>query len=517
MKKKAFASFILTLSLIILNINICYCSALEIITGINAAYNAVNNASSVQQKRDAIRDWIYKNSEAAGFMFDLTTFYPTVDFLINLLPDDIVESLGSNPSEESVLDAVQNFIINNQSVSNNNIINDNSINTGIVNFANYYQDQNKYYVLHPFDMNKNNNKIYWSNPDSLQAVIDLINQYKDDYYISYFGSNLYNQQTQLILLINKSNVVFACNTPGATALVGNDMYIPFYLLDKSGNRVYYNSTGVENILLVKQYDSTNHVYIDGSLNKMNVGAGGVKGLLPLDGVYLGPGSTMGSYWQADGTNGTKQIGKLLTTGNDEAIVYKNYSTYAATVDGAQPYYFNSQVWQDFSSSQGDYTLTSSNINTVTYGDTVSYINDYHDTNNNYPDNSTVNNWIETTNNNNSGGGSGDDSGGGSGGSGSDDSGSIFDWLKTLGKAIGDLISGVGNFLSEIVAGLVDAITNLLDAITTLITGVLESLTNIFSGLIEFIFAGLPDDIRNVLSLALTVAILISVLKLIRGN
>ena len=187
----------------------------------------------------------------------------------------------------------------------------------------------------------------------------------------------------------------------------------------------------------------------------------------------------------------------------------------------QPYYINNSTYQNYKNSVGNYVVNNSNINTVTYGDTTSYIDSFNQENGYPPTSNEININIENTNesNNDDGsgggsGGSGDDNGGGSGGSGDS---SIFDWLKTLGAALGNLIKGVGEFLSEIVAGLVDAVTNLLQAISTLISGVLESLTNIFSGLIEFIYAGLPDDIRNILSLALVVAILITVLKLIRGN
>lgn len=504
MKRKAFASFILTLSLIILNINICYCSAFEIITGINAAYNAVNNASSVQEKKDAIRNWIYKNSEAAGFMFDLTTFNPTADFLINLLPDDIVESLGSNPSEEAVIDAVQDFILDNQTVSNNSIVNDHSVNVFIENFSNNFEEM--YWTeVHPFNLDDSRNYNWWTSNESFyfNKLKSLVTQYQNDYYIYFYGGTLYNNSKALVICVKKEDVVLV----RATGL--NTYFTHANTLHTNGDLISTYSSAPESTKVFYWESNTGWLEGDISLVKTSVFGNNFKCLAPLPNYYL---TTSGTSWQG---NSVIDTGKLFSVGEKTYYFYNSYSIYASVPFGCNPYYYNNSVWQDFSSSSGDYTLTNNNINTVTYGDTVSYINDYHDTNNNYPDNSTVNNWIETTNNNNnSGGGSGDDPGGGSG---SDDSGSIFDWLKTLGKAIGDLIKGVGNFLSEIVAGLVDAITNLLDSITTLITGVLESLTNIFSGLIEFIFAGLPDDIRNVLSLALTVAILISVLKLIRGN
>lgn len=430
--------------------------------------------------------------------------------------DVIVDNNLSNDIDNNSTDKeVGDWIYSNMTVSDNSVVINDDLKVFIEGLKQKVVDNNEYYVLSAFDLNKSSNGAFWSDKTHLQAIKDLCQIYQNDYYIFYFGSNLYDGRVQLIVGLPKSSYGFCINKSGLTSLTDKDMYFNAYGVNIDGSAIYGNPapTGVK----CWGYDSSNHVYNEGSWNKVTVSQAPMKFCLPKDNIYLGPVSTMGTYWQNDTSNGdyTKYKGKPISVGYQEIILYKNFNTFSSSSTGVQPYYYNNSVWQNFSSSSGDYTLTNSNYNSVTYGDTVSYINDYHDTNNNYPDNSTVNNWVNTTNNNNNN--SGDDSGGGSGGSGSDDSGSIFDWLKTLGKVIGDLISGVGNFLSEIVAGLVDAITNLLDAITTLITGVLESLTNIFSGLIEFIFAGLPDDIRNVLSLALTVAILISVLKLIRGN
>lgn len=233
---------------------------------------------------------------------------------------------------------------------------------------------------------------------------------------------------------------------------------------------------------------------------------------PYDSCYLN--SSAGQ--SVDGNN-FAQYPKGITMTNQSLLCFSSDSalqTYVNTYGiGKQAYYYNNQVWSNFvDNSSGDYTVTTSNVNTVTYGDTVSYINDYHDTNNNYPDNSTVNNWINTTNNNNG-------SGGGSGGSGGDsgDSGSgIVSILTALGKAIADLITGIVAFLAEVVGGLVEAITGLLDTLTDLITNFTESIPNIFSPLLGWLFDGLPEEFTAIILLGLTACVIASIIKILRG-
>ena len=189
----------------------------------------------------------------------------------------------------------------------------------------------------------------------------------------------------------------------------------------------------------------------------------------------------------------------------EIPIYGTKPLLESSERGTMPYYYNNTVWQDFSSSTGDYTFSPTNINTVTYGDTVSYINDYHDTNNNYPDNSTVNNWINNTNEenitNNGGGSGGDDSGGGSG-SGTD---GIFDFLSDLGAVLGNLIKNLGQ-----------AITNIIKGISDLVTSIVTDLPTVFFDFIGAIFGWLPDEWVTLLSLSLAAMLIWGIVKVIRG-
>ena len=208
---------------------------------------------------------------------------------------------------------------------------------------------------------------------------------------------------------------------------------------------------------------------------------------------------------------TRQSNLFMSSPKSIQVRYFSYND-QITLDKVlyQDYYYNNDVWSDFSTTTGDYTFSSNNINTVSYGDIISYINDYNDENDKPPTTVIVNNYIEDKNIDDNGG-----SGGGSGGSGSDDNGSIFDWLKNLGKVLGDLIKGVGEFITEIIAGLVSALNDLMSSLSGLITDTLGSLTTVFSSIIDFVYAGLPDSVKGIMMLALTVSLLITVIQLVR--
>ena len=511
--KKIFSVFLI-IAVLICNVNIYHVQAstnwFAVLT--NAADVFVNTSSPTQQSTlQLINDFLQTNGFASAIANSVS---PASDDIIKYFSSQIDASQANKTLQENI-EAIRECVENGFTGGDSSVTFNNTLHNAIYNTANYYVQESSGKRYYCCDLQQSQQ--YFSTAE-ISNISSILQEYPN--YIFYLFYNLsdgsnwllgmspnggqlygvcrvrYNNQDEwwscIFYRAKSVNGIVSCERFVANS---EDDMVAFYRRNGSGDnfeqfQLTYPWTGTDINSYAQPYDSCYFISTSG---------------------HSVDGNNFGQYPKA--ISMTNQ--SLLCFASDSAL-----QTYVNTYGiGKQAYYYNNQVWSDFSNhTSGDYTVDNSNVNTVTYGDVISYVNDSHDTNNNYPDNSTVNTWIETTNNNNnSGGGSGDDSGGGSGGSGSDDSGSIFDWLKTLGKALGDLISGVGNFLSEIVAGLVDAITNLLDAITTLITGVLESLTNIFSGLIEFIFAGLPDDIRNVLSLALTVAILISVLKLIRGN
>lgn len=282
-------------------------------------------------------------------------------------------------------------------------------------------------------------------------------------------------------------------------------------------RVQNGTTG--NMLLVQAYDGETSSYF----NK----ADACYRWDLIDGVYSWNDITETDYNSVNINNNryaciypnksytTRQANIFMSSPKSIQVRYFPYGE-SVTLDKIlyQDYYYNNDVWSDFSTTTGDYTFGSNNINTVTYGDIISYINSYNDENNKPPSTVIVNNYIEQKNDDDNGGGS-SGSGSGSGSDDDNDNDSIFDWLKNLGKVLGDLIKGIGEFITEIIAGLVSALNDLMSSLSGLITDTLGSLTTVFSSIIDFVYAGLPDSVKGIMMLALTVSLLITVIQLIR--
>ena len=45
---------------------------MEVVVGVNATRTAIEDAVSNQEKSNAIRDWLNKNSNLSGFIYDFT-------------------------------------------------------------------------------------------------------------------------------------------------------------------------------------------------------------------------------------------------------------------------------------------------------------------------------------------------------------------------------------------------------------------------------------------------------------
>lgn len=238
-----------------------------------------------------------------------------------------------------------------------------------------------------------------------------------------------------------------------------------------------------------------------------------------------------------GPSGWLTVGKY-----DINICFRTLNDLKYSNQGQAPYYINNSVYNDWSSSSGDYTVSSNNSNKTTYNDIINWNIQYEGEHGVYPTPSEIKVFIEnpnptptptptgspsdggsgssnatasannegvniTINNNHSinfGGSSLSDntvSGNGVGGSG----GNIFDFIGRLGTILGNLIKNLGS-----------ALVDLIDGISETISSILSGLTNIFTGIIEFTFAGLPEDIRALLLLGLSVGLIVSVVKILRG-
>lgn len=181
------------------------------------------------------------------------------------------------------------------------------------------------------------------------------------------------------------------------------------------------------------------------------------------------------------------------------IEYSDFATFQASTVGMQPYYITDS-YNNFNNTTGSYNTTTTD-NSVTYSDVGNIVNNYYNDNGKYPTPDEIKIQIEIIQ---SGGGSGGgDSGGGSGGSG--DGSSIWDFLSRLGEVLGGLIKNLGNML-----------TSLIDSIVTIINDVIGKIPQVFNGLLEVVFGGLPEDMKAIIILGVTVMVVYGIIKVIRG-
>lgn len=221
-------------------------------------------------------------------------------------------------------------------------------------------------------------------------------------------------------------------------------------------------------------------------------------------------------------------------------VFKLYNTLndlKADSVGQAPYYINNTVYNDYSNSSGDYIVTTDNSNNVSYGDIISYVDSFNTENGYYPTPDQINIYIEYVQEDDPNprptplpdggvnGGSGSSSavannegininiennhninlGGGTvSGNGASGSGGIFDWISNIGSVIGDFIKNVGQLLADAISGITEAIQ-----------AILETIPNILSSLVEFVYGGLPEELKALVTLGIIAVVFVSVIKILR--
>lgn len=489
--KKIFVSIILCFSIILCDLSHVRANVgTGILALVDLAGKVINGDVS------GLVDFINQTFINSGFLAPSIDYQTLEDYVHENYPE--LEGENENETKENVND----YLGSNISITDDSVTFNNNSKEFFINLANYYIDSKNPHIFYACGLQESLNSL---NATIVADMAQIIEDNPNSYFI------LINTSPNIFFIVFKEN--------------GNKIYGVLnhtYNASWSDFRLYQavSSNGIvttQSFTANSPDDMVAYIY-DGNTQHLNpytvtypwndnAANHGYFNVLPLQDAA---GSDWNRYPKAFNT-----VSQSIQTFNSVNELNDYISTYGI---GKNPYYTNNNTWNNFTSSTGDYTVDNSNVNTVTYGDVISYVNDYHDTNNNYPDNSTVNTWIETTNNNNnSGGGSGDDSGGGSGGSGGDSGGSgIVSILTALGKAIADLITGIAAFLAEVVGGLVEAITGLLDTLTDLITNFTESIPNIFSPLLGWLFDGLPEEFTAIILLGLTACVIASIIKILRG-
>lgn len=196
------------------------------------------------------------------------------------------------------------------------------------------------------------------------------------------------------------------------------------------------------------------------------------------------------------------VNKVVDVNSSQYIIYKSFSGLQNSTLGVQSYYvtdsFNSN-WQDNSITDSYNTTTTAVNNTISYQDVSNYVNNYYVENNSYPTSNTVYNYINNYVPPDNGGSGGDNGGGGS---------NIFDFLGTIGDFLGNLIQGIGNVISGILSALTDVIDMFIGE---------NGLPNVIGQLISYFLPFLPEWVPTVIGLSVTLALLIGIVKLIRGS
>lgn len=394
------------------------------------------------------------------------------------------------------------------------------------------------------------NKTYSLNQNAKNLVNGIVNNYINDSGVRIVYSiniqqnlndvsdgDIYNALRRSINDNSMLNICRLNTTPAQLGIYNTNNVGMVYSGTDSANRYYvtlYDRTNWDPIILTNShsmflYDSNTKSFVEGTssfvANRFEV-------------------SSIPDNVAPDINSG------LHALSSSESLAFRMYmSLDALKADsvGQAPYYFNQPVYNTWNSSTGDYTVTTDNSNRATYNDIINHNEQIYINTGEYPTYPDIIKWIPTYEpsveptptpepDKPSGGGSfvnnnnpsitnnptfnnnpninitlfpsvsvnGTVSGNGTG-NGSGLSGNIFDFIGRLGSILGDLIKNLGNALVDLITGISETISS-----------VLSGLTNIFTGIIEFTFSGLPEDIRGLLLLGLSVGLIVSVVKILRG-
>lgn len=190
------------------------------------------------------------------------------------------------------------------------------------------------------------------------------------------------------------------------------------------------------------------------------------------------------------------------------IIYNSTSAMRAGSEGLQEYY----VSDSYNTSHVDNSVTYTNDsinNQISYQNISNYVNSYYINNQTYPSSQDTYNYINNYNGDNNGGGSG-------GGSDDDDDGWDWGFLDT----IADFLKGLLKALKTAIEGVLDILTGVID----LFIGEEQpdgsrsgGLPNIIARLVAYFLPFLPDWCTSLIGFSVLLALILGVIKLVRGR
>lgn len=528
MRKKIYKYTAFILAVFILTTNICFSYPVKADTNwFNTYKDAVqsivdNIKTDTNNSLDSMKDALSLIWRGVGYIVNPATLGSDMATIINYIKSHSLLGCDSNSSDQDCINAYMRALKQNITFNQDNFVINDSFNTVNKGLISAYTSSSGYTYVYTYNAQLS----ITSMPNGLQAnaMKNLIQEKQDGFHLAYTSGNgncyLLGYPERSVVWVKRNNEAYPYDSTTWQEITNVQPSGGFqYNMDSNGNLTTQSTYGIWREHFTTQNNST-----------FNMDSGGAA--YPV------------SY-------GKTRIYKLY----DDINIYKSENL------GESKFYINSSVYKDYSTSSGDYTVTTDNSNHVTYGDITNYTNNYYNDNNEYPtpeqieiyievklppeteptptptqtptpeggttvssngvnvyinnnptaqntnnntytDNKTINN---TTNNHFDFSGLGTTSGNTvSGNEIQNGTNNIFEFISDVGKILGELIKNVGNFLKEILEGITEAIT-----------AILEDIPQIIAPLIEFVFGGLPAELKALVTLGITCVILIGVIKALK--
>lgn len=365
--------------------------------------------------------------------------------------------LSNNASDEDVEDFFNQNIIQ----SGNNITYTENLNTYVKSEINQIISSYGFYYVYSFDILQNTSS--FPSGDKYNAVKTMCQTYQDEYYIF-----MHLNSDSLVLCPIDSYGLVQGTVTNNYVYGFNYNYTSWNLYNYSSNKWTYNNT-------TKTFEKSGTWGYD---NKS-------------------------TFYKIDNptVNISNGVFTITYNGCHEYKMFRTLNDFKSSSIGANPYYITDS-YNNYKNITGSYNTVTTD-NSVTYGDITNYIDSYVGENGKEPTQNEINVYITVTNDN--GGGSGNNSGGGNGSGTGGDGSSIWDFLSNLGEVLGGLIRNLGNML-----------TSLIDSIISIVNDVIGKIPDVFSSLLGTVFGGLPEDIRAIIILGVTVMVVYGIIKVIRG-
>lgn len=390
------------------------------------------------------------------------------DFQAYVLNSDVIQD---NMSYDEWIAQEIDISYENGSSGNSNITFSPTFQNTLNSFAHDYIESYEPFV-YGYSLSCRRFRDYFPNADSYNSFVSFFNEHSDSiiFFNGASGGQYFSPQTQ--------NLFFIEIDPDVLLVKDSNLYYGAYTTHAYNDNWVYPTSYIKWTYNKTDYSFTSQ-FFDSSLPYF---------------ICLFPNETDNSSQLSNGyfTN------CVIDSNCKQYIVYSSQEDMRDAQQGVLSYYVTDSYNTNNTNISTSYTTTTSNIdNSITYGDVQNYVNNYYVENNSYPTTNNVynyiNNYVPPS-----------DGGGGSGGSGSD-----FDWsfLGTIGEFLGGLISAVGNVLS----GILSAITDIID----MFIGE-NGLPNVIGQLVSYFLPFLPEWILPLIGYSVLLALLLGVIRLIRG-